>query len=416
MSEATMQHAYTTEQLDAIKLCSDLNHRIVCITGQAGTGKTTILRDAVNLILEDNPDLRIQLAAPTGRAAKRIEEATGIPAMTIHRMMKFSMPQDDEDFGLPAHDKNNPLFHDVIFIDEASMLTETLRRQVIDAMKRGSAIRFFGDINQLPPIDKKTASGATKSPFATDLKRFPSIILTQNFRSTDGIITAADAVIKNRIPPTSNQVNIVRTLRGEGLLALYKLCDMVDFTKDCNQIISPTRVGKNGCDIINAYIQQRYNQEKTKMTIFVPNYDGSVQPRNFKRGDKVIWDKNDYNLDLFNGTIGYIIDFDQESGHMYLHMDGRDIDVPPQMEYIDNYTKEKKRYDPRTQLLLAYAVTTHKAQGSQFDTVAFVIAQSRVATRQNVYTAITRAKTQLYIINVGGALNNAIATKENLED
>lgn len=420
----------TEEQQTAVDLCCDTSHRIVCVTGQAGTGKTTILKtvaeqfvelySSYNLVMtghkeadKDSPyyeeNLYMQLCAPTGRAAKRIEEATGIPAMTIHRMLRFSMPEDDEDAGLPAYDKFNKMPYKIIFVDEASMLTEDLRRQVIDAMPEGAIIRFFGDINQLPPI------GST-SPFAKDLQRFPSVILTQNFRSTDGIISISDSIIKNRMPVSNEQVQVQRVMRGEGLRTLYRLCQEIDFTREDAQIISPTKVSKaSGCEIINNYVQQKFNPNKDKIIVYVPDFDGNVSVRSFKRDDKVIWDKNDYNLDLFNGTIGRVLDFNEATGSIFLHIDGRDVEIPSKMEYIDHRTKERKYYDPRTQMLLAYAITTHKAQGSQFDIVAYIISQSRAATRQNVYTAVTRAKNQLYIINVAGALSNAIANKQKLD-
>lgn len=403
----------TTEQEEAIELCANPSIKIACVTGQAGTGKTTILRKVYNRLLETYP-IRdpefptIRLSAPTGRAAKRIEEATNIPAMTVHRMMRFSVPEDDADFGLPAHTKMNPLPYDVIFIDEASMLTEELRRQVIDAIKRGACIRFFGDINQLPPIN-------SASPFAKDLERFPSVTLMTNFRSTDGIISLADRVIKNKMPMNNEQVTIHRVAKTDGSNAVLRLAESIDFLTMANQIICPTNTTQHGTENLNIAIQQKFNPEKEKITIFKTNKDKSISRRSFKRGDKMLWTHNDYNLDIMNGSIGRINSFNTEIGSIFINIDNRDIEIPSQMKSYNPTTGETYTYDPRHYMELGYAISTHKSQGSQFDIVCFVCSLSRAATRQNVYTAVTRAKQRLHIINIGGSLSAAIDNKVDIK-
>lgn len=408
------------EQQDAVDQCVDMSKRIVCVTGQAGTGKTTILKNAYDTLFDtlcneygiepsqydhenySSMPFSIRLAAPTGRAAKRIEEATGIRAMTIHHMMRFSMPEDDQEKGLPAHTKHNPLPYTAIFIDEASMLTEELRRQVIDAMLKGCVIRFFGDINQLPPI-------GSASPFAQDLKRFPSVQLTKNYRSTDGIIDLADRVIKNKMPMSNDQVRIERIATTQTQGFLLKAATEIDFTSDVNQIISPTNKTKHGTETINRMIQQRFNPEQEKIQVFHRDRGtGQLITRTFKRGDKVLWTKNDYNVNIMNGTLGRVMDFDQETGHIILNIEGSDIEIPSQIETFNEFTKERITYDPRHYLDLGYAISTHKAQGSQFDLVMYVLSRSRAATRQNVYTGVTRAKHKLIIVNISGALAYAL--------
>lgn len=402
---------FSQEQTDAISLCADTNNRIACVTGQAGTGKTTILREVHKALSEDFPPNEnipeitaqpIILCAPTGRAAKRIEEATGIPAMTIHRMLRYTTPKDDDDITLPRHDKFNPMPYDVVLVDEASMIDEVLWRGCIDALKRGAIIRFFGDINQLPPV-------ASKSPFAVALEKFPTAILSHNYRSDDGIIAVADKIIKGRIPIANEQVSIFRVKQQETMYHVRNLCDEVDFTRMDRQIITPTQRTKYGCDNINTFIQQKYNQEKEKIQTFQKDKEGNVITRAFKRGDKVLWTKNDYNLDIMNGTLGVIQSFDKEEGSILATFDGnRDVLIPPSVEAFNPTTGERYRYDPRTQLMLGYAITTHKSQGSQFDVVMYVLSNSRAATRQNLYTAVTRAKTKLTIVNVAGGLMHAL--------
>lgn len=410
----------TLEQTEGVELCADLSTTIASVTGQAGTGKTTILRNAHNavftqflvdhhmsadeynrLVYNDAPlPFSIALAAPTGRAAKRIEEATGIAAMTVHRMLRFSVPADDDDAGLPAHTRMNPMPHDVIFVDEASMLTTELRRDIIAAMKRGAVIRFFGDINQLPPV-------MSASPFALDLKKFPSVTLTENFRSNDGIIAVADRIIRGRMVVGNDKVTVHRVGVSEGVNAVLKMAATIDFTNDVNQIIAPTNTTRHGCEPINLAIQQRFNPNKEKIKVY-HSKDGKVITKAFKRNDKIIWTKNDYAIGLMNGTIGRILDFDAEDGTIFINADGRDYEIPAQAQGHNPTTGLDFTYDPRLRIDLGYAVSTHKAQGSQFDLVTYVVSRSRAATRQNVYTAVTRAKERLHIINVGGALTHAL--------
>lgn len=414
---------WSDEQEEAIDTCTDLKTTIACVTGPAGTGKTSLMREVYarlveklcvecnisvhdyNAMLYDDQPFKIKLSAPTGRAAKRIEEATGIPAVTIHRMLRFSVPIDEEDFGLPEYSRLNRMPYDVILVDEASMITMEIWRAIIDGMKRGAIVRFFGDKEQLPPIPRP---GETiKSPFADALKRFESVLLTTNYRSNDGIVKVADAVIKNKIPISNDQVQIVRCHIPEATKLILDFAKKVDFTSEHNQIIIPTKHTKHGTEAINRLIQQKFNPEKDKITIWRIR-DGVREAHAFKRGDKILWDKNDYEFGLMNGTLGRVLDFDKDEGTILLSIDGRDVDIPPEAEGYNPTTGEKFLYDPRTYMLLGYAITTHRAQGSQFDTVLYAISRSRAATRQNVYTGITRARTKLYVLNLGGALSHAI--------
>lgn len=399
---------YSTEQEDAIALCSASDQKIVCVTGQAGTGKTTILKRVYDELSERYHEEDIVLAAPTGRAAKRIEEATGIAAKTIHRMLRYTTPENEDEKGMPRHDKFNPLPNMVILIDEASMIDEVLWRGIIDAMTKGAIIRFFGDINQLPPI-----ANNSKSPFAAAMKKFPTVTLTHNYRSDDGIISVSDKIIKGRIPIANERVQIFRIKSVDTMYSVRDLCEETDFTQMNAQIITPTQRTKYGCDAINRFVQQRYNPETEKIQTF-QNIQGDTIIRSFKRGDKVLWTKNNYDLNIMNGTLGIVQGFDIEEGTIVVNFDGMDMTIPPSVQGFNPTTGERYRYDPRTSLMLGYAVTTHKAQGSQFDTVLYVVTNSRAATRQNLYTAITRAKNKLIILNVSGALMNALHTKTDV--
>lgn len=408
----------STEQELAIEECCNTSQVLVCVTGQAGSGKTTILKNVHEELCSDlnltshvvNPDaIDIVLCAPTGRAAKRIEEATGIPAMTIHRMLRFSSPMDEDDVTLPKYTKFNPMPYKVILVDEASMISTELWRSLIDAMTSNAIVRFFGDINQLPPVVK---DGKPESPFANAMKKFPTRTLTENFRSEDGIISVADKVIRGRMITNNSQVRTYRIKSTETINNVVNLADECDFTLMENQIIIPTTSTTYGCEKINTLIQTRYNPNKMRLTTFQRNpYDDTIIRRMYKHNDKVIWTKNDYNLGIMNGTLGRVVDFDLETGNMVINFDGTDTHIPSQLKGYNPTTGEEYTYDPRLQMMLGYAITTHRSQGSQFNTVLFMISRSRAATRQNVYTAVTRAKHELIVLNIAGALATAIDTR-----
>ena len=410
----------TDEQEQAVALCRDKTKKIVCVTGQAGTGKTSTLQYVYDAIISDLMDQgkerfqaegQVTLMAPTGRAAKRIEEATGISARTIHRSLRFSVPDDDDEATLPAYTKFNPMPWSFILVDEASMLSVDLRRNIIDAMKRDAVVRFFGDINQLPPVDRDEEE--VISQYAMDIQKYPSVYLTKNFRSTDGIISLADRVIKNRMPLQNEQVKIHNIAGNTAKTLLMQIAANVDFTSERNQIICPTRNTTYGSGEINRAIQQRFNDTKDKITIFKKE-EGKPVPYAFKRGDKIIWIKNDYNINLINGTLGRVLDFNTETGSIFLNIDDRDVEVPSLLKAFNSTTGVEYTYDPRQYLELGYAITTHKSQGSQFDNVLFMLSRSRAATRQNVYTAVTRAKFNLEIINIAGALPSAMNKLVNI--
>lgn len=388
------------EQRDAVNLCIDVSKRVVGITGRAGCGKTTILKNAYEELEDLHPKA---LAAPTGRAAKRIYEATGIHAMTIHRMMKYTMPIDDEDAGLPAHNKDNPLPYRAIFIDEASMVDNDLYRNVIDAMPNGSVIRFFGDANQLPPVKGE-------SPFLKILDKWPSLELTHNFRSSDGIVSAATSILEGKTPRANDKFNSISVGAGDMLAAALEFID--DSYRGLNaQIIIPTKKGKYGTIPVNKYLQQKLNPhgERLRVTYPDPDDDAASEIREWRVGDKVIQTKNDYNLKLFNGQIGHVVALDVDDGTIVTQFEDREYVYPCILEQYDEARgRSLFRYDPRKNLELAYAITTHKAQGSEFETILLMLNRSFVLNRANFYTAVTRAKSKVHCLFGPGALNDAM--------
>lgn len=384
------------EQEHAVELCCDLEETIVGITGGAGTGKTVVLGHVYQELKRKN---KIALCAPTGRAAKRIQELTGIKAKTVHRLLEYPMPDDPQvdDFGNPIdiapneprRDRTNPLDEDVVIVDESSMLSPTLYRHLMNAMPRHGVIRFFGDNNQLPPVEEG------KPPFIEVLDRFPMVELTFNYRSDDEIVGNAANIIRGRLPTKGNKFQILYT--EDPLRILLGFVTPI-FAQGTHQIIMPTRKGKYGTMRTNPSLQVRFNGKGDSLRLW--RYDEKEAPLTVRGGDKFLWIKNDYNFNMFNGEIGHIRWVDTEDGSLELITTDRVIQIPARHKTYSNYHGTTIDYDPRKQIELGYAITTHKAQGSEFDTVIYCMmrGQSYLLNRRNFYTAVTRAKRQVIVI------------------
>lgn len=391
---------HLTEKQDAaVALCLDRTNPIVGVTGAAGTGKTSILR----YVAEELDPSTTALCAPTGRAAKRIQEATGFRAQTIHRMMRYGMPDDDEDISLPAHNERNPLPYKNILVDEASMVDEEIYRNVIDAMPTGSVIRFFGDINQLPPVNGQ-------SPFARILDKYPNVILEENFRSQDGIISVSQDILKGKTPQPNEKFVMINPGAGKMLEGADEFIDD-SFRGMSKQVIIPTKKGKYGTWDVNRYMQNKLNPKGKALRFDVKDRQDPTQidRRVLRIGDKVIQTKNDYQIKVFNGQIGWVEDLDEEEGWLNVNFENRVFHYPP---ILERYDEQRGRnifaYDPRANLELGYAITTHKAQGSEFDFVLLMLSNSYVLNRANFYTAVTRAKDKVVCLLGAGALNAAL--------
>lgn len=395
------------EQEAGVIMINDTALRIVGITGRAGTGKTSVLGKAYDELLRKFKKDQIVLCAPTGRAAKRITELTGIPAKTVHRMLEFPMPDDpksddDEDNepapNRPRRNRNNPLVEKIILVDEASMIGRTLYDQIMEAMPNDACIRFFGDMYQLPPIDD--AGGA---PFEEILSsdRYSSIELSFNFRSQDDIIANADRILKGSMP--------IRNARFEIIWSDDPIRELIEFAtpefmQSNHQILTPARKGQYGTDRINPSLQLKFNKHPNFLRLErmdnAHGKDKKTAPILVRPEDKVIWTKNDYALNLFNGEIGQVEWINTEDGSLSLLTPDRAVEIPAYIKQYSRYHQSYISYDPRKQIDLGYAITTHKAQGSEFDTVIYAVSggSSFLLNRQNFYTAITRARHRVVMI------------------
>lgn len=378
------------EQRTAVDMCCDMTQNIVGVTGGAGTGKTFVLGKAHEELA--SAGVSTILCAPTGRAAKRVQELTGIPALTIHRMLAFPQPDEfDEEQGEPKFGRHNPLPFRCVIVDESSMIGPTLYRQLLNAIPRKGVIRFFGDNNQLPPVEDDKGA----PPFIDVLTRYPSQELTFNYRSEDLVVSNAIRILKGRIP--------LRNDRFEILYADDPVRFMINFVTDAFkesncQVIMPTRKGKWGTMRTNPSLQLKFNKKGPMLRL--DRYAPEEPPLAVRAGDKVLWIKNDYKLELFNGEIGRISWLDNEEGSLSITTPEREVLVPPRLKMFSSWHGTVIDYDPRKQIELGYAVTTHKAQGSEFDHIVYCISRSApyLLNRRNFYTAVTRARKGVTVI------------------
>ena len=406
-----------TEQTLAVTLCMDTDKRIVSVTGPAGTGKTTILKTTYKAFIDAG--YSVALCALAGKAARRITEVTGFPASTIHKLLEFSRPGEvDEKTGKyygesrPKRDMDNPLIQDVIFVDEYAMVNQQLHRDILDAMKAGAIIRCFGDINQLPPIEENKEIAKQPSPFKDMLTRFPSVMLKKLHRQGEGSDIAVNAgrILYGMCPVrkpnfelliTNDPVNKLKEILADN--------PSVDFQSINNQIITPQNKSWIGTVALNGGLQPMFHETMAGAIPIPRNKWEEKVPLFLKENDKVIWTKNNYDLNLFNGETG-IVKKIYDDGVLEIDFGDRTVAVPPVLKYI-SYGKTLE-YDPRKVLQLAYAITTHKGQGSEYENVVYILNKSAymMLNRANFYTAITRARRYVWLITDAQSMQTAAST------
>jgi exodeoxyribonuclease V alpha subunit len=365
--------------------------RLSVVTGGPGVGKTVCIKTIVSEARA--AQLKVALAAPTGRAARRMEEATGRPAATIHRLLEW-MPGRE-----PAYRPGHPLPADLVVVDEASMINLRLAEVLLGGLAETTHVVFVGDADQLPPV------GAGK-PFADLIASglVPVVRLTQIFRQAarSMITTAAHAVNRGRPPalePQPGQQHDFHFLdRASPERALDAVVELVaervggglglDPVRDA-QVLAPMYRTPVGIDALNERLQARLN----------PDGRPALNER-FRVGDRLIQTRNSHELGLMNGSICFLAEDDPDEGTIVLETDeGGSLVVP---------------YDDAIDLRLAYAISVHKAQGCEVPVVVFVChrSHSRMLTRPLLYTAITRAKRTCVLVGDPGALAAAVRRDE----
>jgi len=377
------------EQIEAVS--QGLSEKALIITGGPGTGKSTITK-AILRILEKITD-KILLAAPTGRAAKRMTEITYKKAFTIHSLLEM-------DFGTGKFKKNreNPLKCDLIMIDESSMIDTLLMYNLLKAIPSEARVIFIGDIDQLPSVG---AGNVLKDIIASD--RLPVSCLKQIFRQAahSKIVVNAHKVNQGEFPdtfphPKSDFIFIEKETPEEILQEIvYQVSDAVPkrnrFHKfEDIQVLSPMKRGVIGGENLNIVLQQKLNPHPTPLI---------RMGRSFHVNDKVMQIRNNYNKEVFNGDVGRIMEIDLTEQSMKVSFDGKI--VPYEFHEID-------------ELVLAYAVSIHKYQGSECPCIIIPVHTShfKLLTRNLLYTGITRGKRLVILIGSKKALAIAVRNEE----
>ena len=434
MSDVTLD-MLDEKQREAVDRCLDNTRRCVAVTGEAGSGKTTIIKFVYNALIEAG--YNVVACAPTGKAAKRIREATGIPAMTVHKMLEFTAPSDiDPKTGrpygrtFPRRDAARKLEYDVILADEYAMMSRDLHRCVIDAMPVGARLLVFGDDQQLPPIeeDGKTqyVNGKPVSAFSKLVDKF-GVRLQQSHRQTEGsdVLFNAHRIRAGMMVQAREhfRVHTVDDIVGK----LLQVCGDIDVASMRNQIITPSNRTWIGTQALNNAVQTFLWADKKKQPTFKPmrwknERTGKGAPEIVLGvGDKVIITRNTYDipcsdgsLGVFNGEMGIVQDITALE-EIIIDLGDRVATIPYALEVrVDG--KVFINY-PHRDIDLGYVITTHKAQGSEFDDVIVVLGRSvfGLLNRRNLYTAVTRARNSVHVITDKVGLTQAIRQAEARE-
>ena len=374
---------YDEIQLAAIRQA--VTSKVMVLTGGPGTGKTTTTQGIIAALKKAG--LRVLLAAPTGRAAKRMSEATGMEAKTIHRLLEYN-PQD----GYKRNDEN-PLEGDALIVDECSMIDILLMNNLLKAVPVGMRLVFVGDIDQLPSVG---AGNVLRD--IIDSQRIPVVRLVRIFRQAQKsrIVMNAHAINQGRFPDTSNgrdtdfffmreddperaAETIVRLVK-ERLPRAYRE------SPDRIQVLTPMQRGVVGAANLNLLLQQALNPSGPSL-----NRGGYT----YRQGDRVMQQRNNYDKDVFNGDLGYIREVDTEERTLKVDFDGKWIEYD--ITELDELT-------------LAYATTIHKAQGSEYPIVVMPVLMTHFVMLQRnlIYTGITRAKKICVLLGAAKALAYAV--------
>lgn len=377
------------KQKEAIKAC--LHHGVLVLTGGPGTGKTTVIKGILSILKAQG--LKIRLAAPTGRAAKRLSETTGQKALTIHRLLEANNLVQDDNLQLGfSKDIDDQLDADVIILDEVSMVDIVLMHHFLNAVPDGCRIILVGDTDQLPAV----GPGSVLKDIIRSQK-IPAIRLDEIFRQaqTSMIIQNAHIINAGRLPDLRKQYSdFVFYELNDDTSITQKILDLCtkdlphegfDVLKDV-QVLSPMHRFLCGVENLNLMLQEQLNPKKNQDEL-------KYSSQTFRVGDKVMHIRNNYQKNVFNGDIGFIQDINNEK---------------LTVDYFDHIVTYEK--NELNELTLAYASSVHKSQGSEYKVVIIPLSTSHyiMLQRNLLYTAITRAKQKVIIIGSKKALMTAV--------
>ena len=383
LAEIQAEQGIRFEQSQLKAIDQGLRSQLTVVTGGPGTGKTTIIQAFVRFF--GSKGLKVSLAAPTGRAAKRMSEITGQEAKTIHRLLEYN-PKE----GLFRRNERNPLDAHVVVIDEASMLDLLLASSLLKAIRPSTSVILVGDVDQLPPVGPGN--------FLRDMieaGRFPVQKLTRIFRQEEGgsIVDNAHRINGGEFPVFSRTsgefylleqenpsrvADMIVDLCSTRIPARYSLDGVSDI-----QVLSPMYKGDAGATNLNLRLQDALNPGGKRL--------GDMK---FRIGDKVMQLRNNYEKMVFNGDLGRVVDFDPSGPRLTVQFDYR-------VDY------DRSELD---ELTLAYAVTVHKSQGSEFPGVVMpLLTQHYIMLYRNLlYTAVTRARRLVVLVGTQRAVGLAV--------
>lgn len=381
--------ALAREQRQAIR--SGLTRKVLVITGGPGTGKTTLVRGIVEIL--EKKGQKVLLAAPTGRAAKRLSEATGAEAVTLHRLLEFNPQTRQFD-----RNREHPLTCDLLIIDEASMLDTVLAYHVLRAVPDHGRLILVGDVDQLPSVGpgrvladlirSETVEVVRLSEIFRQAER--SLIVVNAHRVNQGQMPILESVdsdgdfffLERKEP--AEIVDTIAQLVGKRIPARFGF-DPVEQV----QVLTPTNRGPLGTDSLNAALRELLNPE------------GPMAVRgghSLRAGDKVMQVRNNYDLEVFNGDIGRVRGIDEVDQILKVAVDGREVAYD---------------FGSMDELVLAYACTIHKSQGSEYPCVVIPLHTTHYVMLQRnlLYTALTRAKRLAILVGEERALRIAIGNR-----
>lgn len=375
----------TDEQQAAVRLATQDAPPLACLTGGPGTGKTTTLRQLLQAA--GAAGLRAECAAPSGKAAQRMEEATGRPASTLHRLMSL----------VPGSRDWAPIHTNLLVIDEASMVDVPLMAATLQAARAGGVqtVLLVGDADQLPPV-------GPGQPFHDLLAGgvCPTVRLTQVHRQAaeSGIVRAAHSIVKGEEPDfNETDFRLVECNDLEEIpAAVWATIEQNRLCPIGSQVLAPQSTTCGGVDAINAFVEAARR----------PVHDGELVRKLFRLGTKVINTKNDYTLNVFNGELGTVVNaqagWDARRNKPLIKADELIVEIGGR-----RHTYKGGGISP---LRPAWCLTVHKSQGSQWDDVVVVAhkGHTKMLTRRLLYVAVTRGAKRVWVVGQREAVARAV--------